>query len=319
MGGGAAMRAAASRIIGAGAAVGGVGGLIRGSQSVPKPELQTFAAAKRTNSAIAASNEGVAVAAVDDWELAGVEEVSYGSGDSLPRVVFGGAPSFDEAKEATLELKAAVENSLLSESDANPGYKEASLPLLIGSEKSESITCVSSEVASTHVVTKHAVQAFRFLSETPAAQNVVASIASDPNVWTAVLQNTAFVDYLESHRAVASPPKAGVRSNQNQNLSLEELQDCYSESETSFAGSTKSNESGTTIADILQSLKLTMLDVVDKVSSFFQDLFKVPEADKKSTDDVCSSTSSFIESNTLKASVMGLAIMVISMVVLKRA
>ncbi|CAM8906288.1 unnamed protein product [Rhodiola kirilowii] len=316
MGGGAAMRAAASRIIGAGAAVGGVGGLIRGSPSVPKPELQTFTAAKRTNSAIAASNEGVAVAAVDDWELAGVEEVSYGSGDSLPRVVFGGAPSFDEAKEATLELKAAVEN-LLSESDANPGYKEASLPLLIGSEKSESITCVSSEVASTHVVTKHAVQAFRFLSETPAAQNVVASIASDPNVWNAVLQNTAFVDYLESHRAVASPPEAGVRSNQN--LSLEELQDCYAESETSFAGSTKSNESGTTIADILQSLKLTLLDVVDKVSSFFQDLFKVPEADKKSTDDVCSSTSSFIESNTLKASVMGLAIMVISMVVLKRA
>lgn len=47
-------------------------------------------------------------AAWDDWEFAG-EELSMASGEPKPRVVFGGAPSFQEAKEATTELKDAVE------------------------------------------------------------------------------------------------------------------------------------------------------------------------------------------------------------------
>mgnify|MGYP004717023743 CR=1 FL=1 len=54
----------------------------------------------------------------DDWELAGGEEDLFGgSGVSTPRLVFGGAPSLAEAKEATYELKEALEkyqDSILS-------------------------------------------------------------------------------------------------------------------------------------------------------------------------------------------------------------
>uniref|UniRef100_A0A7N0UX96 Uncharacterized protein n=1 Tax=Kalanchoe fedtschenkoi TaxID=63787 RepID=A0A7N0UX96_KALFE len=319
MGGGGVMRTAASRLVGVGTVVGGVGGVIRGSQSAPKPEYQAFSAARRPSSAIAASSEGGSALAekasweVDDWEFAGVEDdLSFGSGDSLPRVVFGGAPTFDEAKEATLELKAAAENTLMLE--------DTNLPLVLATKDSESITCVSNESASAHVVPKHAVQAFRFLSENPAAQNVVASIASDPNVWNAVIQNTAFVDYLESHKSGSTSLNADAHLNQH--VGIVELQDLNfpAESETSFVGSSETIETGTSIAEILQTIKLTVLDIVNNVTNFFQDIFGVPETGKKpSEDDACSSKAAFIESTTLKASIMGLAIMVISMVVLKRA
>lgn len=110
------MRTAASRLFGVGAAVGGVGGVIRGSQSsVPKPEHQTpFTPPRPPAAASVVLVENKAVSSLDDWELAGVEVNDDSS--PLPRVVFGAAPSFDEAKEATLELKAAVHKSVSTQS-----------------------------------------------------------------------------------------------------------------------------------------------------------------------------------------------------------
>lgn len=118
MGGGSVLRTAASRLVGVGAAVGGVRSVIRGSQSFPNPEYQTpFTANRRAaTSAISADSASVVVekaSSLGDWEFAGVgvDVVEADEYSSLPRVVFGGVPSFDEAKEAAVELKAAVNES----------------------------------------------------------------------------------------------------------------------------------------------------------------------------------------------------------------
>uniref|UniRef100_A0A7N0V0J0 Uncharacterized protein n=1 Tax=Kalanchoe fedtschenkoi TaxID=63787 RepID=A0A7N0V0J0_KALFE len=222
--GGGVMRTAASSLVGVGTVISGVGGVIRRLLSIPKLEYQLLAAARRPASAIAASTEGgQAVSEKASWEVGDTEcaslEDDVGSGSSnslsLPRVVFVGAPTFDEAKEASMELKEAVEKTLTPEN--------TSLPLVMASEDGEATTCVSSDIASTLVVRKHVVQAFRILSENPAAQNVVASIASDLNVWNAVFQNAELVNYVESHRTGATSPDIDARLNQH--IGIVELQD----------------------------------------------------------------------------------------------
>jgi hypothetical protein len=115
MGGGGAVRAAA-KVTGFGITSGG----IRGVPAMP-PAEQSVRNASRPVSAILSTSSSEPVkagsidasaahisAAWDDWEFAG-EELSMASEEPKPRVVFGGAPSFQEAKEATIELKDALE------------------------------------------------------------------------------------------------------------------------------------------------------------------------------------------------------------------
>ncbi|KAF3649410.1 putative beta-glucosidase 41-like, partial [Capsicum annuum] len=107
------------------------------------------------------------MAEFDDWEMAGGEEkmmVSFG--ESLPRVLFSGAPSHQEATEATSDLKHAIEKVYLSGSANKDGGSCVS-----GSSLSpHSKACVVSETIVIKFALKHAIQAFRFLNETPAAQ-----------------------------------------------------------------------------------------------------------------------------------------------------
>ncbi|PHT59974.1 hypothetical protein CQW23_02337 [Capsicum baccatum] len=54
------------------------------------------------------------VAEFDDWEMAdGEEEIKVSVGEPLSRVVFGGAPSLQEATEATSDLKHALKKSVV--------------------------------------------------------------------------------------------------------------------------------------------------------------------------------------------------------------
>lgn len=47
---------------------------------------------------------------IDDWEFAGGDgDLVMSSGELMPRVVFGAAPSIEEARAATDELKDALE------------------------------------------------------------------------------------------------------------------------------------------------------------------------------------------------------------------
>uniref|UniRef100_A0A7N0UPK3 Uncharacterized protein n=1 Tax=Kalanchoe fedtschenkoi TaxID=63787 RepID=A0A7N0UPK3_KALFE len=106
----------------------------------------------------------------------------------------------------------------------------------------------------------------------------------------------------------------------NQHIGIVKLQDLnfFAKSENSSVGSSETHEIGTSISEILQTIKLTVIDIVNNVSNFIQDIFGVPETYKKPSYDASFSKASFIESTSLKASIRGLAIVVLSMAVLKR-
>ncbi|KAL0320743.1 UNVERIFIED_CONTAM: hypothetical protein Sradi_5335800 [Sesamum radiatum] len=147
---------------------------------------------------------------MDDWVFAGGEEEAVvGVAEPMPRVVFGGVPTLEEAREATSELTAALDKTYLS--SPNSVGCEGSYVVDHGSRLSlsdkqlaETKACVTTGIAVAPAVPGPAIMAFRFLSESSVAQNVVASIACDPNVWNAVLQNQELQEFLQSQKTSGS-------------------------------------------------------------------------------------------------------------------
>lgn len=107
------------------AGIGGVvqGGMLRGAP-VPSPSGQSIRKASIPVAAtLTAENVGgvdvspiekTALDAMDDfvdWQVVGAadEELVMSAGEPMPRVVFDTAPSFKEAREATTELKDALD------------------------------------------------------------------------------------------------------------------------------------------------------------------------------------------------------------------
>ncbi|WVZ04133.1 hypothetical protein V8G54_024939 [Vigna mungo] len=106
MGGGGAMRTAA-KIAGIGVSKSG----LRGSTAA-LPTEQSVRSASRSSSVAGVSAQGAKTAEVaplhaaspwDDWDFADDSDFV------APRMVFGSAPTFEEAKEATTELKDAID------------------------------------------------------------------------------------------------------------------------------------------------------------------------------------------------------------------
>ncbi|KAK6132749.1 hypothetical protein DH2020_033554 [Rehmannia glutinosa] len=206
--GGGTIRAA-TKVAGIAAATGGLRG-------IAAEHFPVSSAARKAASACppAATTEDVKLVAskleagaqrpclgIDDWVFAGGEgDEVLTAAEPMPRVVFGGAPSLQEAKEATSELTVALEKAYLS----SPNSVEGS----VVADNDSSLSLSNKQVvenkacnAIAPAVPAPAIMAFRFLRESSTAQNVVASIASDPNVWNAVLQNTELQDFLQSQRA----------------------------------------------------------------------------------------------------------------------
>ncbi|KAF5730600.1 hypothetical protein HS088_TW19G00192 [Tripterygium wilfordii] len=332
MGGGAAMRSAAKA-----AGVGLVNSGIRGGFTKVPPAEQNVLNVSRPVSVISSSqgNKGsVDIESVqrpswelDDWEFAGGEEdLTMGTvvdPEPMARVVFGGAPSMNEAKEATNELKDALEEVYLSSPNAT-GCKDlvevgrVSVPLLTDSGYVENESRIVSG-------TRHAVRAFKMLSESPAAQSVVTSLACDPNVWNAVVQNKALVDFLHAQKS-----SSGCQD-QVSPMKFEELsENAFMTVNGSQAGKTplsnnaihdsdnasQAGNSGSGFEDFIQNIKHTVVDMVTNVSVFFNNIFGSPPAENLSAN--ADSKSSSID-KTLGASLMGLAMMVIMVVLVKRA
>ncbi|KAK3040267.1 hypothetical protein RJ639_028182 [Escallonia herrerae] len=326
MGGGGAMRAAA-KVAGIGVAHGGFRGV---------PESPFAAAGRRAArpvSAIATSAEdgklsggGVQAAQkvedsvqrpcweIDDWELAGGEEEA---GEPAPRVVFGRAPTAQEAKQATVELKDALEKTYLS-----PSFTGGKGSFLSGQE-SGMLHLSNSEYMENKAVTdslnlpvsKHAIQAFRLFNESPAAQahlTVVASIASDPNVWNAVLQNHALVDFLESHKTSVSLLDMDKRTTETVDAADLSSPRMFDES-----CDTVQQSYGNGMVEILENFKVSVVEMISSLSGFFQNLFVGPVAASASAEADGSVGSASLD-RALGASFMGLAVMVIMVVVLNR-
>ncbi|XP_047182644.1 uncharacterized protein LOC124848870 [Vigna umbellata] len=116
-------------------------------------------------------------------------EVSPADGgeDSTARVVSSGSvPCFDEA---TTELKHVLHKKYLSSNSTE--YQGCALPNQI------------SVLSASHSGLKNkdsVFQAFQLFSESSEAQNVVASIACDPNVWNAMVQNPKLQDFFHAQQ-----------------------------------------------------------------------------------------------------------------------
>ncbi|XP_062077855.1 uncharacterized protein LOC133782539 isoform X2 [Humulus lupulus] len=267
MGGGAAMRAA-SKVAGVGAGVIHHGGL-RGAtvvppveQSVRNPSIPVSAiltSSSQTAKATAADVAGIQrqVWEINDWEFAGGEDdMVMGPGEPLPRVVFDAVPSFQEAKEATVELKDALDKS--------------------------------------PTVPNHAFKAFKLLSTSPEAQNVVASIASDRNVWNAVLQNPVLKDFMDSNQSIA-----------------EFQEPVFAESFENSSDWSEAAKGGNWLMGVLKNVKLSVTEMVSNLSGYFQSIFG-PSPDTKGD-----AKATFVDMS-LGASFMGLATLAVMVILLRR-
>ncbi|OIV99141.1 hypothetical protein TanjilG_01116 [Lupinus angustifolius] len=310
MGGGGAMRTAAKL-----AGIGVGRSKILGSSAAQSIDQSVWNAQRTATTVL--SSQGVKPAEVvplqtaalwdlDDWELT--------DGEPMPRVVFDAVPTFQEAKEATTELKDAIDKIYLSSDSSqfegsSPG-SQVSVPSPTDSEP-ETNSCVI-EAISHPSVPKHALQAFQLLSANTGAQTVVASIACDPNVWNAVMQNAAVSNFLQSHQKDAGFQAAETAEE------VEELANA-----TVIAGSEEAEEethSGNGVFNLrgfLQNIKLTVTEMVFKVSDYLQNIFPTAEKEKSSADE--SSKEGFMDNKTMGGTLMGLAMLVIMVVLVKRA
>ncbi|KAJ7948521.1 Uncharacterized conserved protein (UCP012943) [Quillaja saponaria] len=311
MGGGAAMRTVA-KVAGIGVATGG----LRGVPVMP-PAEQSVRNASRPVSAIlslegAKSTEVLpskaAAAWEDGWDFADENDLVMEAGEPMPRVVFSGVPSYQEAKVATTELKDALDKVYLSSPKSatcegySAGDQVSDLPLLSRSDM-ETKSCAIETTIATPPVPKQALQAFKFLSSSPEAQNVVTSIACDPNVWNAMMENPVLKDFVVSHQTSVEyqeePPKK-----------FEVVSD-----------SCQTEDSKSSVFDVmgtLQNIRLTVTEMVCNVSKYLQNIFGPAAAEKMSSDADGNAKATFMDNTTLGASLMGLVVMVVMVVVLKR-
>ncbi|GLU23516.1 hypothetical protein SLE2022_395140 [Rubroshorea leprosula] len=302
MGGGGVMRAAAK--------VAGIGVVSHGRRAginvVQPAEQSVVRCAKRPVSPIAASQAGISVDVQpvqqvsseimdDDWDFL-EEELMVGGGEPIGRLIFGGVPTLEEAKEATNDLKDALE-SFLSSPRASSCYaanQVSGLQLLSSAEHLETKSCVRFDSKP-----KDAFQAFTLLSENPAAQSVVASIATDPNVRNAVLQNDALTEFLQSQEDDVDYEYQGFpRSPESPRMS-EHFLDGSDEISTS---------------DLMQKIKTTVAEMVNSVSDYIQEIFGFSAAENENENEGAVSIFNIDKCTCF----VSLAVMAIAVVLLKR-
>ncbi|XP_047336922.1 uncharacterized protein LOC124940445 [Impatiens glandulifera] len=175
--------------------------------------------------------------------------------------------------------------------------------MILKPESPETKAFVIKETGVTSV-SKPAFQAFKLLSENPAAQSVVASIASDPNVWLAVMENPDLKEYLYSQKSTASDSVL-----EKECVSEVKFQD--NEAHESVNDRAKSGDG------LFHNIKTRVVDMLSGLSGYFQNIFGGGEETNADVEDSAKTKTSFME-NPLGASFMGLAVMVILVVVLKR-
>ncbi|PRQ31572.1 hypothetical protein RchiOBHm_Chr5g0036951 [Rosa chinensis] len=215
----------------------------------------------------------------------------------MPRVVFGAAPSFQEAKEATDELKDALDKAYLS----SPTITE--LGELTAADKVSGLSQLSNPEAESLLITRtsvpqHAYQAFELLSRSTEAQNVVASIASDPNIWNAMMENSAVKQFMESQQNINYARYESASDSEVFNPVSEIVEE---------HDSSQSFDLERLFNGFVDKVKLTVNTIVSNLSTYIQNIFEPPADDNGPT-------------KTLIASgFMGLAVMVVMVVLLKRA
>lgn len=286
---------AATKVAGIGAMTGGLRGAAAESLAARKA-VRPASASVASSSATDQTGAGLKVEQAvqrpvffDDWDFVGDDMpiVDRVGGDvTSPRVVFGAVPSIEEAREATSELKDALDQVYLSSPKSSGSLNSLSLP--------ETKACVTHESS---VQQNAAVQAFMLLKEDPKIESVVASIVSDPNVWNSVMNNPSLMEYFESQKKFAGAEVDVPQSPQS----------CVS---SSHAVEPERPEG---LMAIIEDMKLTVLDMVNSLSNFVQSLFAEPEMGKKPENSEGASRT-VVAGGTF----MALAMMVIMVIAMKR-
>ncbi|CAH9083551.1 unnamed protein product [Cuscuta europaea] len=241
----------------------------------------------------------------DDWEFPDAEE------GPPPRLVFSGAPTLQEAKEATSDLKEAIENVFLSPTNKFGGSRATGADLFSNSNDVETKSCVNAETAVIKsLAPTNAFQAFMLLCESSAAQNVVASIACDPNVHSAVMVNPELQKFLTTFKSGPCHPG-------EHNVGVEES---VGENEAPYQAASKSVDepahTGSGFADFFKNMKVAVVDMINSLSGYLENIFSEGYNVVASGDG--SAKVSGVD-KAIGASFMGLAVMVIMVVLLKRA
>ncbi|WOL03433.1 hypothetical protein Cni_G12153 [Canna indica] len=227
---------------------------------------------------------------IDDWGNGEWTEETAAALDTqhpAPRIVFGTVPTLEEAKEATSDLNEAIEKVYFTPSTS----------------KAKEITDESThhEAAILSSMPKHVIQTFSLLQGNPQVQNVVASLASDKNVWDAVMKNEKVVEFYRTHKSIVLPPESDITTVDE---SVAENLD-----ESSSAEATKTSK----FADFVHNVKVKVMEVVSDVSNFIQDFFETSSSRKHGSN----AEKQFVDTS-VGASLMALAVTTILVVLVKR-
>ncbi|KAJ0984437.1 hypothetical protein J5N97_002793 [Dioscorea zingiberensis] len=233
----------------------------------------------------------------DDWEFAGgKDEEIFDSLRPVPRLVFGPAPTLEEAKDATSDLKDAIEKVYFAPTT------EVKMQGIQEYAPSGSAAIIPS-------VPKHVAQAFSLLQGSPEAQDVVASIAADKSVWDAVMKNEKVMEFYKTHQSVLPSCETIVDS---ANSVAEEVNtDLHAENPEKLIE--EETPESSVFMDVVNAVKDKVSEMVANISNFFEGLIG-PSIDGQSSPDTKTSTVDI----AIGASFMALAIAAILVVLLKR-
>ncbi|PWZ03929.1 hypothetical protein Zm00014a_002873 [Zea mays] len=200
---------------------------------------------------------------LDDWEFADCGDVTPAAvvaereataAAAKPRLVFA-PPSREEAEEATTELRDAIGRAYFNES-----------PVEVVKEQDKEFNKLATD-AIIPSMPGHVVQAFTLLKSSTEAQSVVASLASDRNVWDAVLKNEKVMEFYKTHQTTpvqTFPEEAATAESPGK------FEDATSEN---ASNSELPTGSGASFADFVDNAKKKAMDVVHNITDFFRDLF----------------------------------------------
>ncbi|KAK8966820.1 hypothetical protein KSP40_PGU001424 [Platanthera guangdongensis] len=257
----------------------------------------------------------------DEWELAGGKEENIESVDIAPRLIFGPVPTLEEAEGATTDLKDALENgrgsrgklplrgsggsapgkffifhSQLAQTLSYPGLANKS-PAELAYERDE-IVGLKRVFSIVDIIDDDSKLIFYL-------QVVASSLASDKNVWDAVMNNEKVVQFLEN----PLPAFAEIHEQPAESVAENESADEFSP--TVQAKETSGNS-------FLKKVQIKISQMVIGISEFVKDFFGISIGDSSSSNDKSGSSATDNTKAALGASFFAVAVGVICVILLKR-
>ncbi|TKV97618.1 hypothetical protein SEVIR_9G506300v4 [Setaria viridis] len=255
--------------------------MIGGYRSAAYMRRAVIPSSNSSSSSSAADNRKASTLVADDWVIP-------------DREVFGPVPTHEEAMAATLDLSEAFEiakaeshtadldtpkkhfsitdqdnHAKVAQQIALPQSVESETPqVVVHSETSKKEDNYENLLAASGTPGR-VVQAFTLLHENPEAQDVVASLASDKNVWDAVMKNEKVLKFYKTYESKLSQCSSAASS-----VSGDEAEDgdAASVQSTDLRPST-----GESVKDYLEKMRALVFEMVTNLSNMMQDLVATPD------------------------------------------